>query len=624
MKKFSFLALAAVGLLLGACSSDKDVAEAQIGDLTQDGDQFISLSINLPMTPQGATRNGTETDDNNYNNPTDGTSEDFELNDGLSREYTVNNALLVVFHPAATGGEDAATFVGAYAIDPNWFTSSDKQVTKYSSKIVQKVGGDVSTGDLLLVVLNRNTSLITFDKDTPTFTVGNTNMLEGTKTFEDFRNSILTAADLGASEMTDNGFYMTNAPLTDKLGSTTEAITGAAIRTLVPINTVYQTEAEALASTDPALVYVERGMAKVTLQALPDGLTLTSDAAHRAITFIEWTLDHTNKYSYAVRSTAGHEDFLSLASVLNGKYRYAGMTDITESGPTPYKYRTYFAKDPNYSRNVVTAIPTGGSEADIDLNYATDGNYTSDIGDENPQYCFENTFDVDHQTVMNTTLVRLKVQVGGGQDLYIVQGNRAEILLNDAVVTRAKNAAVDYIQDLKIAGTINYTGTITGADFNVTVPTTAGTVTISVTKADGLDDKITGTKPTNEAIQAAVNAALADVICYEDGMSYYTIRIKHFGDQLTPWHTGEASEDPAPVVGTIYPSSANRDNNYLGRYGVLRNNWYDIRVSSIKYLGEATPKDYKNDPTTDDELDGYIAAKIHILSWAKRTQNWDL
>jgi len=623
MKKLSILALAAVGLLVGACSSDRDVAEASNGNLTQeDGDQFISLSINLPTTPQSATRNATEDDDNNYNYNSETDHEDFELNDGLAREYTVKNALLVVFHPAASGAEDDATFVGAYSIDPNWFTSSDKQVTKYSSKIVQKVGGAVAKNDLLLVVLNRNL-LIDFDKDEPKFTVGSTNMLDGTKTFGDFRYSLLEATALGAGVMTGNGFYMANAPLTDKQGSTTTAITGAAIRTLVPINSVYQTEAEALASTDPALVYVERGMAKVTLQALPDGLKLGSDAT-KGITFINWTLDHTNIYSYAVRSTVGHESFIPLASELNGKYRYAGFTDITESGPTPYKYRTYFAKDPNYDRNVVTTAPTSPTDLPIDLSYAVNSNYTSAIGDENPQYCFENTFDVDHQTVMNTTLVRLKVQVGGGDDLYIVQGNRGEILLNDAVVTRAKNAAVDYIQDLKTAGTIDYTGTISGADFDVTVPTTAGTVSITVAKTDGtaFDAKITaGTAPTNDAIQTAVNAALADVICYEDGMSYYTIRIKHFGDQLTPWHTTEAQ---MPMVGDIYPEGTNRDKNYLGRYGVLRNNWYDIRVSSIKYLGEATPKDYKNDQTTDDELDGYIAAKIHILSWAKRTQNWAL
>ena len=623
MKKLSILALAAVGLLVGACSSDRDVAEASNGNLTQeDGDQFISLSINLPTTPQSATRNTTEDDDNNYNYNPETDHEDFELNDGLAREYTVKNALLVVFHPAASGAEDDATFVGAYSIDPNWFTSSDKQVTKYSSKIVQKVGGAVAKNDLLLVVLNRNL-LIDFDKDEPKFTVGNTDMLDGTKTFGDFRYSLLEATALGAGVMTGNGFYMANAPLTDKQGSTTTAITGAAIRTLVPINSVYQTEAEALASTDPALVYVERGMAKVTLQALPDGLKLGSDVT-KGITFINWTLDHTNIYSYAVRSTVGHESFIPLASELNGKYRYAGFTDITESGPTPYKYRTYFAKDPNYDRNVVTTAPTSPTDLPIDLSYAVNSNYTPEIGDENPQYCFENTFDVDHQTVMNTTLVRLKVQVGGGDDLYIVQGNRGEILLNDAVVTRAKNAAVDYIQDLKTAGTIDYNGTISGADFDVTVPTTAGTVSITVAKADGtaFDAKITaGTAPTDDAIQTAVNAALADVICYEDGMSYYTIRIKHFGDQLTPWHTQEAL---MPVVGNIYPAGNNRDKNYLGRYGVLRNNWYDIRVSSIKYLGEATPKDYKNDQTTDDELDGYIAAKIHILSWAKRTQSWNL
>ena len=85
------------------------------------------------------------------------------------------------------------------------------------------------------------------------------------------------------------------------------------------------------------------------------------------------------------------------------------------------------------------------------------------------------------------------------------------------------------------------------------------------------------------------------------------------------------------MVGNIYPGVNGTPTekeqcaaNWLGRYGVLRNNWYDIKVNSIKYLGDPTPKDFSGDPTTDDELDGYISAQIHILSWAKRTQAWDL
>lgn len=607
MKKLSFLALAAVGLLLGACSSDKEDVSTTSPNEGVNTDQYISLSINMPTTPQAATRNSTETDDNNYG---DGT---FELNDGLVSEYAVKDALLVVFHPAGSGNEDDATFVGAYDISPEpWSTPDDKQVTRTSAKIVQKVGSTVKVGDLALVILNKN-NLVSFASST--LTVGS-NTVSTATTYKDFREFIFTTTSLGAAVMTSNGFYMANAPLTDKQGSTTTAITGAKVRTLIPIENVYQTEAAALQG-DPTHIYVERGMAKVTLQPLSSSLKLGSDN-DKSITFLYWTIDHTNNKSYAVRSTEGHSDFLALVNQVSKKYRYAGMTDITEGNPGDYKYRTYFAKDPNYDTPVVT---TG---SDIDLSYATNSDYTNKVGNENPQYCFENTFNVDNQEVMNTTLVRLKVQVGDGDDLYIVNEKKGTIYDNAGVVTLAKNAAVDYIAAQKALGNINVTGTVDGSDFNVTVSTTAGAATATIEQASTLAGKITTGTVTDAQLQAAVDASLKTVSCYANGESYYTIRIKHFGDQLTPWHTDNALETPAPVVGNIYPESANRDNNYLGRYGVLRNNWYDIVVNSIQYLGEPTPKDYKNDPTTDDELDGYISVQIHILSWAKRTQNWNL
>ncbi len=618
MKKLSFMAMAALGLLFAACSSDKDTVGQAGNEEVQDGNQFISLAIDMPTVNSLATRSDGVTDDNNYG---DGT---FELNDGLASEYTVKDALLIIFHPASSGKEDDATYVGAFDINPEpWTNPSDKQVTETSVKIVQKVGSTVADGDLALVILNRN-NLVTYNSSTKTLEVAGAAFTVG-KTYKEFRETQQTAAALGAAEMTANGFFMANTPLTDKAGSTTTAITGAKVRTLIPIDKVYPTEAEALAAA-PAHIYVERGMAKVTLRALAGSLKLGTQYTQGGtpvdlpITFMRWTIDHTNTKSYTVRSTEGHDDFLPLANQVNPKYRYAGMSDITEGSPATYKYRTYFAKDPNYDAPVTAGV----------LKQATTADYTTETGDDHPRYCFENTFDVANQNVMNTTLARIKVQVGT-EDLYLVNGNKSTIYKNGDVVTLAKNAAINYISAEAGLGHITVSGTVVAADFNVTVSTTAGTATVTITQATTLGSKITSGSVTDANLQTAVNASLKEVVCYADGESYYTIRIKHFGDQLTPWHTGAAAETPAPVVGNIYPGVAGTASeqaqcaaNYLGRYGVLRNNWYDIQVNSIKYLGEATPKDYSSDPTTDDELDGYISVQIHIMSWAKRTQAWDL
>lgn len=119
---------------------------------------------------------------------------------------------------------------------------------------------------------------------------------------------------------------------------------------------------------------------------------------------------------------------------------------------------------------------------------------------------------------------------------------------------------------------------------------------------------------------------LAKVEYFKGGVSYYVIRVKHFGDDLTPWNSGEYATKPVNGdVDAIYPNDTRRDANYLGRYGMVRNNWYDIKLGEILKVGSSTVPEVSGDDTPDDELDElYIKARINILSWAKRTQNWNL
>lgn len=66
----------------------------------------------------------------------------------------------------------------------------------------------------------------------------------------------------------------------------------------------------------------------------------------------------------------------------------------------------------------------------------------------------------------------------------------------------------------------------------------------------------------------------------------------------------------------------NKDEKFLGRYGVLRNNWYDLGINSISGVG--SPVIPKAPDTPDDELESFISVRINVLSWAKRTQREDL
>ena len=99
----------------------------------------------------------------------------------------------------------------------------------------------------------------------------------------------------------------------------------------------------------------------------------------------------------------------------------------------------------------------------------------------------------------------------------------------------------------------------------------------------------------------------------------YVVRIRHFSDnQGAAWdETQTKTKDDGSTKIALYNDS------HLGRYGVLRNNWYEIQVKSIKNLG--SPKQFPDltDDDTDDMPDEhYIDVSINIKSWGKRQQSF--
>ena len=113
------------------------------------------------------------------------------------------------------------------------------------------------------------------------------------------------------------------------------------------------------------------------------------------------------------------------------------------------------------------------------------------------------------------------------------------------------------------------------------------------------------TELTDEQAETIWNA-IGTIKYYKGGVSYYyAALIRHFDDNEADWNTGDT-----------------HSLNHLGRYGVVRNNWYEINVQSISGPGDpeiVTPGD-----ESDDDTEGYIRAEINVLSWAKRQQGVDL
>lgn len=572
MKKSLLFSTVLAGLMLGSCSSSDDLAGGNT-PANQDGNGYVAFTINLPSQSGSSSR-----------------ANDV-FNDGMAKEYSVHDATLILFNGGATEGK--SSFVEAHTLSTApWQNvgTSDDNITTQSKKIVQKVTKSI-TNAKALVILNNNGTLSVGEDGS--LKVNNTNF---TGNYAEFLAKTEATQN---KTLTKDGFYMANAPLANGQGGSVDP-TGTTVTTLTDLTgKIYDTEAEAKLGT-PAEVYVERGVVKVTLNKgeVAKADNGTTDKVDFAIS--GWAIDNTNPTTYLVRSTKGFTDWMGYANAncTTNPYRFVGHTQIASG-----LYRTYFAQDMNYDTDA-----TG-------LQRVEEADFKDAYGDANPQYCFENTFNVEHQNEDQTTLVAIKAKLNSGKDFYIVGGDQTTLFDKTQLEKLIKNKFLSVEEGWVNANAKDETTSIGEDDLTLTFDKdAAGEITLTgvTVKPEKLKDS-PADLPANYLDD--VKAAVGSVVCYKGGVSYYTVRIKHFGDDLTPWKNGELGVKP----GSVYPDGTKTaENNWLGRYGVLRNNWYDITVEDVKGLGSATIPELTG--TTDDELESYIAVRINVLSWAKRTQ----
>ena len=592
MKIKHFFGLAVIAAMTASCSSNEDLGTAGSGTGTNEaGVGYVAFNINLPTQSGSSSRAGSEND---------------QFDAGTPNEYDVKDATLLIFEGSS---ESAAQFKGAYTLNTAPWKNNGQtdNITTTSATIVKEIATPTSSDHCYaLVVLNKN-NVFTVDETAKTITLkGATATFSGT--YKNFAES------LSEENLTNNGFYMANAPLASKAGGATDP-TGAEIKTLANLDDkIKETESEAKSA--PAQIYVERGVAKVTMQntsttpATVAGSTKSDGTSSVDFKITSWVLDNTNKKTYLVRSTDGFNDWTSLASnsptlPAANKYRFVGSNAVAAN-----LYRTYFAKDANFDQTGNTTALTAS-----DLVTNPNPTFVDKFGNDNPQYCFENTFDAACQNDQYTTRVLIKAKLNSGDTFYVFNGDQNTIYPIDKVKNEIKKYYLIENEAWIKANVTPATGKseVNGDDLDVEITDAAGKVSItSITFKSGVTVSSSATVPTN---YDEVLKRIGTIDEYKDGESYYFVRIKHFGDDMTPWNKDETTK---PSNLSVYPDD-NQAGNYLGRYGVLRNNWYDIAVTGVKGLGSATVPSVT--PNTDDELKSYIAVKINVLSWAKRSQN---
>lgn len=574
--------------LLTACA-DTDGLNKSLWNADSTG--YVALNICLPATGGAGMR---------------ASSSDGTLTDGEKKEYAVNDATLILF---AGNNEEEALFEGAYIVPARFTTDGGTSQVTVSSRVTRKIR-QVENGNVYAyVILNGiGAGVVDTEDGAATDDIQHTALTVKTKdgtvtlsrqapvTFRKFLQYVTNATD------TRRGFLMTNAPLYDKGTNTVQTLSRIAPERIK----LTPEEAEGEAATE---VYVERVMAKVSLvdgrDAAKRQYSVTNGADKTTTYKVElknWVLDNTNRSAYLTRhaTTADFKTWAGLQNVKAAATRFIGATTVATTGDYQKFVRTHWAKDVNYDKdkNVYPA----------DMSRLVDGNEAAvngALGADNPQYCFENTFDVERMTIDNTTRAILAAQfVEDGKapaDLYLYD-NDTTTLANAANMTDDITDAINAMEVVKARGKADdVVFEEVNAHLKRVKSFTIGSVSYTADATDAAVLQVFNTVYSN----------IGDINIYKDGMVYYQIRVKHFGDDLTPWNRGEAkvtTTDTYPVV--------NRDANYLGRYGILRNNWYELNVATVNRLGYPAIPPLTDKP--DDLLNEYISVKVNIQPWVKK------
>ena len=591
-----FFGLAVLAAMTASCSSNNELVNGGNGSgENESGESYASITINLPTT------SGTRAANDKFD-------------EGTASEYAVNDATLLIFKKAGTS-ENEFEYVETASLgnlepwkkdntDDNGITT-EATITAKLEKATVGENGDYYA----LVILNNK------DKDD----ADKVTLPTGTTTYGAWN----VAAHATETKLVDNtkGFYMANAP---EFKTADQEPT-----TLVPIKGIYRTKEEAH-SQPGTTVHVERGLAKVTVGkgtgddyftgAKASGTKYSNDD----VKITNWALDVTNKSSFPVHVTSGLKAGLTstdqtvpaYADIWNDAAASTGTTPATSrfvSHPATGAFkRVYWGIDPNYSMDLsdVTKCKTQFTLAEADGKGVT---WLEGSGSDKPLYCLENTFDIKNMLQGQTTRVLLKATytpsalASKPDKTFFMIGNSSDIWTKDNLIKQITSKAKEALKTTAEL-TVVLKGDLLAAGTHFLT-----TENVSIKEGEGE----TATEKVDADLVAKLNTKLGldetngvGIKTYKNGESYYIARIKHFGDDLTPWKEGN-------------DTYGENNLNWLGRYGVLRNNWYDLTIEKISGPGYPDIPEVKPE-TPDDEDTKYINVSVKILDWAKRSQSVDL
>lgn len=331
------------------------------------------------------------------------------------------------------------------------------------------------------------------------------------------------------------------------------------------------------AKDHPAEISVDRLSAKVEL-AVKDPFSTKPDGAK--FTFGGWELSVTNK------SVKLYSELITYDNATTG---------------------AVYRRDKNY---LLTEQPDVTSESTMEANMDASFNYIKNIDNINEDipavaqadkaslYCLENTMDAKAQQLGFTTKVVVKAQYTPNSlteksSYFSWKGNYYTL---DQLKTEYLNHSDGSGLKVDLPIFLKKAGIMTQEQFDGDQDT-KNTIVTSLSE---------GATATQLNAKTGIIGRFCAVRYYHESVCYYDVLIRH--DQ-------NVTEKMA-----------------LGRYGVVRNNWYHLELRSVSGPGTPwIPDPSDPDPdnptppgTDDDESDAYLSVKITINPWTYWTQGVDL
>lgn len=338
------------------------------------------------------------------------------------------------------------------------------------------------------------------------------------------------------------------------------------------------------AEANPVKIYVERVVAKVGADLSP----LTPD------------VDGTGKYGMQVGTYASKDiyaviDGWGVADENDNAYVEKHITNswtdaglgFTTTWTTADYHRSFWETSPAFA----AGTPTNHTFAEYTAQH-NDVLYTLP---NTPTAATTNIYNNDLTKFLVTATLKYKDGTGAWQNAEICKYQGVEYL------------GIDVLKEA-IATTFNMYYTYDGSDY-------------TPIQASDVDFTTTGTSLSLKDYQ--VSPVL------KTGKTYY--KKNSTGTGYTPLTTENISTYPAEVRkdGKAYYYIPIR---HLGAattapayYGVVRNHWYKVKVTSLKGFGTPVYKDTKTIiPTIPDDSNTYLAAQINVLQWRVVEQSVEL